>query len=102
MNGDQSSHEVRFKGPLTLYVGKDVDFALRRFKRMVERDGILRELRIKNRSHKKSDRRKIKSHQATERRIRSERRKITFGSKGGDQHARLGYPVREDTSSGIG
>ncbi len=102
MNGDQPFHEIIFKGPPTLYVGTDVEFALRRFKRMVERDGILRELRIKNRSHKKSDRRKIKSHQATERRNRSERRKIKFGSKGGDQHARLGYPVRETISSGIG
>ncbi len=76
--------EIRFKGPPNLYVWDNIEFALRRFKKMVDRDGILREVKIKNRSHKKSDRRKIKSHQAAERRSRSERRKLRFRSKGGD------------------
>ena len=41
--------------------GEDIERAIRDLKRMVQKDGIFVELRQRDRSHKASDRRKLKA-----------------------------------------
>lgn len=64
-------------GPLEVVVGEQgVEAAIRRFKRLVLRDGILQALKRRSRYEKPGERRRRKEREATRRRRKQERRAV--------------------------
>jgi small subunit ribosomal protein S21 len=68
-------------GPLEVVVGeRGVEAAIRLFKRVVLRDGILQALKRRSHYEKPGERRRRKEREATRRRRKQERRALSRGS----------------------
>lgn len=67
-------------GPLEVVVGeRGVEAAIRLFKRVVLRDGILRDLKRRSHYEKPGDRRRRKARESVRRRRKQERRALAHG-----------------------
>ncbi len=72
----QLERKLEFADPLQVTVRDDVDRAMKELKKRVNKEGILKELKLRRFFEKPSERRKRKNKEAEKRRRKQVRRKV--------------------------